>query len=94
MKLANRFGFKTKGVVEKNDKPSKSRQRKKQPLLRIYLPGVETKEAKLKREIEERKAERKKKEKTKITEKQFKQEYKKFEPKKLDLILSLDYLNK
>ena len=49
----------------------------------IYeLPRKETVEQKQKREIEERKAELKKKEKTRITEKQFKEEYKKFKPVK------------
>ena len=92
--IANRFGFKDKGVVEKMINRVNPDMKKATPPGRLP-PGVETKEAKLKREIEERKAERKKKEKTKITEKQFKQEYKKFKPEKTGSDFEFaDYLNK
>ena len=62
----------------------------------IYeLPRKETVEQKQKRGREERKVELKKKEKTRITEKQFKEEYKKFKPVKTGSDAEFaEYLNK
>ena len=92
--IANRFGFKDKGVVEKMINRVNPDMKKATPPGRLP-PGVESKEAKAKREIEERKAELKKKEKTRITEKQFKQEYKKFKPVKTGSDSEFaEYLNK
>jgi hypothetical protein len=77
--IANRFGFKDKGVVEKMISRVNPDMKKATPPGRLP-PGVESKEAKAKREIEERKKIKKEKAKQSITEKQFKEEYKKFKP--------------
>jgi hypothetical protein len=58
-------------------------------------PGVESKEAKAKREIEERKKIKKEKAKQSITKTQFKEEYKKFKPVKTGSDAEFaEYLNK
>jgi len=92
--IANRFGFKDKGVVEKMINRVNPDMKKATPPGRLP-PGAETKEAKAKRERQERKQELKKKEKTRITEKQFKREYKKFKPVETGSDREFaDYLNK
>lgn len=92
--IANRFGFKDKGVVEKMINRVNPDMKKATPPGRLP-PGAESVEAKQKREREERKAELKKKEKTRITEKQFKEEYKKFKPVKTGSDVEFaEYLNK
>jgi hypothetical protein len=77
--IANRFGFKDKGVVEKMISRVNPDMKKATPPGRLP-PGVESKEAKAKREIEERKKIKKEKAKQSITKTQFKEEYKKFKP--------------
>ena len=92
--IANRFGFKDKGVVEKMINRVNPDMKKATPPGRLP-PGVETKEAKLKREIEERKEIKKAKAKQSITKTQFKKEYKKFKPEKTGSDFEFaDYLNK
>ena len=92
--IANRFGFKDKGVVEKMINRVNPDMKKATPPGRLP-PGVETKEAKLKREIEERKKIKKEKAKQSITKTQFKQEYKKFKPVKTGSDFEFaEYLNK
>ncbi len=92
--IANRFGFKDKGVVEKMINTENPNMKKATPPGRLP-PGAESVEAKQKREREERKAKLKKKEKTRITEKQFKEEYKKFKPVKTGSDVEFaEYLNK
>jgi hypothetical protein len=92
--IANRFGFKDKGVVEKMINRVNPDMKKATPPGRLP-PGAESVEAKQKREREERKAELKKKEKTRITEKKFKEEYKKFKPVKTGSDVEFaEYLNK
>ena len=92
--IANRFGFKDKGVVEKMMSRVNPDMKKATPPGRLP-PGVESKEAKAKREIEERKKIKKEKAKQSITKTQFKQEYKKFKPVKTGSDAEFaEYLNK